>query len=135
MRLLKDKRFFIIEDKPNNFAIAKTLLEQQGGVVAFDRYGDQTLQRLRQFGAVDLILLDLMFPNNLTGYDLFDMIRALPEYAQTPVLAVSASDPAVAIPKTQAKGFAGFIAKPISYEHFARQIAQVLNHESVWLAG
>jgi len=132
--LLKNKRIFMIEDSPNNFAIAKMLLEQQGATVWFDRYGDSTFSRLQEFAPVDLILLDLMFPNNVTGYDLFDQIRLLPTHLHTPIVAVSASDPSVAIPKTRSYGFQGFIPKPLNFEFFARQIAQVVNdQQEIWI--
>jgi len=47
-------------------------------------------------------------------------------------VAVSASESAVAIPKVKAKGFAGFISKPIDYDRFPNQIVAVLNQEAVW---
>lgn len=132
--ILKGKRIFIIEDNPKNFAIAKTLLEMEGAAVHFDRFGDDTFSRLKAFAPVDGILLDLMFPNNISGYDLFDQIRQLPEFATVPIIAMSASDPATAIPHTQAQGFAGFISKPISYNHFAEQIAHVIiDNEPIWI--
>lgn len=134
MLILKDKHIFIVEDQPKNFAVIKTLLEMNGATVKFDRYGDQMIERMISFQPIDLILLDLMFPNGVSGYDLFDAIRAVSNFATVPIVAVSASDPAIAIPRTQAKGFNGFIAKPISYEWFPRQIANILNHEEVWIS-
>jgi len=134
MLILRHKHIFIVEDQPKNFAVIKTLLELHGAIVKFDRYGDQMIERLVSFQPIDLILLDLMFPNGISGYDLFDAIRATADFATVPIVAVSASDPAIAIPRTQAKGFNGFIAKPISYESFPKQIASILNDEEVWIS-
>ena len=92
------------------------LLEQHGAKTSFERWGKDTVKRLKAFAPVDIILLDLMFPNNVTGYDIFDRIRMHAEFQHIPIVAVSASDPSVAIPKTKAKGFSGFITKPIEMD-------------------
>jgi CheY-like chemotaxis protein len=123
---LQGKRIFIVEDNVQNKTIMQLLLEMQGATIAIDRWGRDTIQRLQAFSPVDLILMDLMLPNNVTGYELFDLIRVLPEFANVPVIAVSAADPSESTVKTREHGFAGFIAKPIEFETFAHQIAQIL---------
>jgi two-component system cell cycle response regulator DivK len=133
--LLSAKRIFMLEDKLENRAIMQMLLEQEGARIGFERWGTQTIEKLRAFAPVDLILLDLMLPNNITGYDVYDQIRAVPEYRWTPIVAVSASDPSSAIPKTRAKGFAGFIAKPVDFDLFPQQIARLIKQEPVWFTG
>jgi CheY-like chemotaxis protein len=130
--LLRNKRIFLVEDQVENRIIIQILLEQQGARVAIDRWGLETLKRLQAFAPVDIILLDLMFPNFVTGYHLFDQIHAMPDFMDTPIVAVSAADPTEAIAKTKEKGFAGFIAKPINDELFPQQIAKIINHEPIW---
>lgn len=132
---LKGRRIFIVEDNLTNRAIMQLMIEQQGGVVAFERWGQDTVERLRGFMPVDLILLDLMFPGGVTGYDIFDRIRAEEAFAQIPIVAVSASDPSSSIPLTKQKGFAGFISKPVEYELFVKQILKILAGQAVWYAG
>lgn len=130
--LLRNKRIFLVEDQIENRIIIQILLEQQGAKVAIDRWGLDTLKRLQTFAPVDVILLDLMFPNFVTGYHLFDQIHALPNFDDVPIVAVSAAEPTEAIAKTKEKGFAGFIAKPINDELFPQQIAKILAHEPIW---
>jgi two-component system cell cycle response regulator DivK len=123
-----------VEDNPANIATMQLILERQGATVWFDRWGDLMLQRLQAFAPVDLILLDLMFPNNVTGYAVFDQIRQLEGFNKIPVVAVSASDPAESIPRTQAKGFAGYIAKPVDFDNFPEQLKAILNgDEDIWI--
>ena len=129
---LKDKRIFIIEDNLGNRAIMQLLLEQRGAIVSFERWGIDMIARLAKFKPVDLILLDLMFPSGVTGYDICDTIRSHNEYINIPIVAVSASEPAVSIPKVKAKGFQGFITKPISFDEFPKQIGQLLAGYEVW---
>lgn len=129
--LLNAKRIFIIEDNLENRAIMQMLLEMQGAKVGFERWGTSTLRYLRSFAPVDIILLDLMFPNNVTGYEVFDLIRSDADFTHVPIVAVSASDASAAIPKTRAKGFAGFISKPVDYDHFAFQVSDLLINANV----
>lgn len=132
--LLKDKRIFITEDNLTNRSVMQLLLEQEGATVSFERWGRDTERRLKAFAPVDIVLLDLMFPNNVSGFDVFDQIRELPEMRGIPIVAVSAKTPDTAIPETQAKGFDGFISKPIDYTKFAQQIALIIQGEAVWAA-
>src|SRR5687768_4055245 len=98
--LLKDKRIFYVEDDLKNRAIIQMILERAGAKVGFERWGrEDTVIRLREFAPIDLILLDLMFPRDVSGYDIFDAIRACGEFQDVPIIAVSASDPSIEIPR------------------------------------
>jgi CheY-like chemotaxis protein len=130
--LLKNKRIFMIEDNLNNRAITQMLLEQQGARTAFERWGMDVIEKLEKFMPIDLILLDLMFPGGITGYDIFLNIRSYEQFRHIPIAAISASDPGMAISKTQEMGFNGYISKPINMMIFPQQILALLNGETVW---
>lgn len=129
---LDGKRVFVIEDDLRNKAIALMLLERAGATVGFERWGTSTIEKLRSFMPIDIILLDLMFPRGVTGYDIFSKIRSFPEFDAIPIVAVSAADTAIAIPKAQEMGFSGFIAKPIDFYRFTTQVEKVLENQEVW---
>lgn len=132
---LDSKVVFIIEDNVGNRAIMQTLLEQAGAKVYFERWGVDSVEQIKKVMPVDIILLDLMFPRGVTGYDVFDAIRADTQFQEIPIVAVSASEPEISIPKTREKGFSGFIAKPISYMNFTKQVDIIINNGSVWDVG
>lgn len=129
---LNNKRIFVLEDNLENKAIAQMLLERAGAIVLVDRWGVETLSNLQRFAPVDAILLDLMLPGLITGYDIFQQIRAQPEFNHVPIVAVSAADSSTALPKARALGFSGFISKPIDFRLFAQQIRLVVNGERIW---
>lgn len=133
--LLTDKVIFIVEDNAQNRVIFQTALIRQGATVDFERWGEGAITRLNILPRVDLIILDLMLARGVTGFQIYDKIRALPKYVQTPIVAVSAMDPAVALPKVTAQGFSGFIAKPIDRTLFPKQIAAIINGEKIWYQG
>jgi CheY-like chemotaxis protein len=132
MMLLSGKRIFIVEDNLANRAIEQLLLEQAGAKVAFERWGTETISKLKLCMPVDIILLDLMFPNKITGYSVFNDIRACPEFQHIPIVAVSASDPSSAIPRARTHGFNGFISKPVDFDRFAKQVAEIIEGQSIW---
>lgn len=133
--LLTGKNIFIVEDNLQNRVVYTMALKVHGATIEFDRWGDNTLFRLSAFDELALIILDLMLPGGITGYYIHDTIRRVPRYDAVPIIAVSAEEPAIAIPKAQQHGFNGFIAKPIDEDLFAQQVARVINGESIWYAG
>jgi two-component system, cell cycle response regulator DivK len=132
---LRDKRIFMLEDNLNNASITQLLLERYGAKVMTDRWARETVKRLENFMPAHLIILDLMLPNNISGFDVFEEIRSHDQFAGIPAIVVSASDPAMAIAKAKAKGLSGFIAKPIDFVLFPQQIMKILEGEEVWHTG
>lgn len=133
--ILKDKHIFIIEDNLENRIILRIALHRHGAQVNFERWGRDIQTHLEAAMPVHVIILDLMFPNGVTGYDIFDRIRQISSFAAVPIVAVSAADPYTALPLCRAKGFQGFIAKPIDDELFPVQIADIIAGKNVWYAG
>ena len=132
--ILSGKRILIVEDNLSNKAIAQTILERAGAHVVTDRWGVETVERLRRCLPIDLILLDLMLPEQVSGFDVFKRIHQEPGLTQIPVVAVSAADANTAIPEAQALGFSGYISKPIDFLFFSKQIQQILSGESLWVS-
>lgn len=129
---LKGKHIFIVEDNTENRIVFQMVFIKYGATVAFERWGRDTVPRMLGTTKIDLVILDLMLSQGISGYDIFDAIRANPHFADVPIVAVSAMDPAVAVPKTRAKGFNGFIAKPVDTHLFPQQIADVLAGQAIW---
>jgi adenylate cyclase len=130
--LLNGKRIFIVEDNAGNLAIMQTILDQHGAKIFFERWGRNTCERLRAALPIDLILLDLMLPDGVTGYQVFDAIQAFPDLAQIPVVLVSAADVGEERETAMSKGLKGFISKPIRVTTFARFIVEAIEGKQVW---
>lgn len=135
MDSLQGKRIFIVEDNLSNRVIIQRILERNGAKTAIERYGIGVVAKIKAFSPVDIILMDLMLPDGISGFDVADEIRRVPELSLVPIVAVSASDPAESMPKAMAKGFVGFISKPIDFDLFPNQIARILNGEKIWSEG
>lgn len=132
MNELKDKRVMIVEDNVVNMAVYAVAFKQSGATVIQDPFNTDTINMIKQHLPLDIILLDLMLRHSLDGYTIYDKIKADPELSKIPVVAISASDPAIEIPKAKEKGFAGFIGKPIDPFKLVDQVATCINGEQVW---
>ncbi|MEM9773494.1 MAG: response regulator [Chloroflexota bacterium] len=133
MDVLKDKVIFMVEDDALNFAIIRTILRRAGATVPYDHWGDTTLTRMKEYsGRLSMILLDLMLPGGVSGYDIFEAIKQHPEIADIPIVAVSAADADIEIPRAKELGFSGFISKPIIHDQLPDQLNSILQGKEIW---
>lgn len=130
---LKDKHIFVVEDNMANLAVIRTILKQAGAIVPFENWADTTLQKMLTYPyPIDLILLDLMFSDKVSGYDVFNVLQKTKGLSHIPVVAVTASDPDVEMRRAKEKGFKGFITKPINRRTFPQYLELILAGEEVW---
>ena len=131
--VLRGKRIFIVEDDAGNLAVMSVYLRQAGAWIGYERWGYGTCELIKLFQPVDAILLDLMFPGNVTGYEIYDHIRKIPELVNVPIIAVSAADPDREAPRVKERGFKSYIGKPITAS-FSHQIAAILECQDGWIS-
>ncbi|MCI0713218.1 MAG: response regulator [Chloroflexi bacterium] len=132
---LTGKRIFIVEDDTRNRVIYQIMMVRHGAQVHFDKWGRNTVEKIKEFGKVDLIILDLMITGGTSGFTIFKEIRREHEFDYIPIVAVSAADPSTAIPRAQEMGFTGYISKPIDDDLFPEQLWRIMNGEQVWYVG
>lgn len=130
---LVGKKIFIVEDDPNNLAIVSSILRRQGASVYFDLWGRGTMQRIISLLPVDMILMDLMLPQGVSGYDVVEGLHEIPELREIPVIALTAMDPATEVKKARDLGFSGFICKPIRTKTFVEILDAILDGQKVWV--
>ncbi|MBL8133644.1 MAG: response regulator [Anaerolineae bacterium] len=133
MNKLQGKHIFIVEDNAQNRVVYQVMFLRRGVVIDFDRWGNDTIHKLKNLPEVDVIIMDLMLAGGVTGFDIMEQIQRQENLARVPVVAVSAADPATAILRCQDAGFAGFIPKPIDADRFPDLIARIIDGEKIWL--
>lgn len=133
-QVLANQRIFYIEDDPQNREIVGTILQESGAAVEFDAWAfpELTVIKLKAFHP-HLILLDLMLPHGVSGYEIYDAIRRAKTFKRVPVVITSAADATVEIPRARAKGINGYLVKPINVMRFPSQIAHILAGKALWV--
>jgi two-component system chemotaxis sensor kinase CheA len=131
--ILRNKRIFTFEDDAFNLAIISVPLRREGAIVMYSRWGKEAKTHLLNSLPLDIILLDLMYPDDITGYDIYEQIKEIPELQSVPVIVVTAADPDTEMIRARDKGLSGFISKPID-KHFVDYIAQAIDGKPVWEA-
>lgn len=121
-----------VEDDAGGMAIIGVMMRYLGMKAFINTTGESVVELARAMRPLpDVIFLDLNLPRT-TGYDILKLIRADDKLHNVLVIAVTAQDADVEIPKCQAAGFNGYIGKPISRARFPRQLKRILCGEPVW---
>ncbi|WP_342119787.1 response regulator [Pseudoduganella sp. OTU4001] len=129
---LQAARILLVEDNDFNQQIAQEMLEQMGATVSIANNGVEALALLEQT-AFDCVLMDLHMPQ-MDGLEATRRIRANPQLAQIPVLAMTATATTEARMRCIDAGMNDFISKPIQPARMYQTIAGWLPR-GVLLAG
>jgi len=105
-------RILIVEDTEDNRTILRDLFQSVGDAVIEATTGEDGVAAARS-ERPDLILMDIQLPV-LDGYEATRRIKAIPELADTPVIAVTSHALSDDEQKARAAGCDDYIAKPFS---------------------
>jgi two-component system cell cycle response regulator DivK len=117
-------RILLIEDNEQNRYLATFLLESHGYQVdcAFDGAAGLEAARAKQ---PDLILLDIQLPQ-MDGHEVARRLRAIPDLAATPIIAVTSYAMVGDRERSIASGCDGYIEKPIDTTTFVATIEEIV---------
>ena len=118
------KRILVIEDTEDNRQIIRDLLSSVGYelIEAVDGAAGVALALKER---PDLILMDIQLPE-IDGYEATRRIRAIPELARTPIIAVTSYALSGDEAKTRAAGCDGYVAKPFSPRQLLAKVREFL---------
>src|SRR5439155_12621020 len=89
-----------------------SVLEANGMDVIFAENGKDGLDMLRANPDVDLVLMDIMMPE-LDGYQTMQVVRAIPEFKQLPIISLTAKAMKGDREKSITSGASDYITKPV----------------------
>lgn len=122
----------VVEDDAGGMAIIGVMMRYLGIKSYINTTGEGVVQMAHAMNPLpDIIFLDLNLPRT-SGYEILVEIRADSSLKDVLVIAVTAQDADVEIPKCKEAGFDGYIGKPISRVRFPRQLRRLLSGEPVW---
>lgn len=113
-------RILLIEDNEQNRYLVTFLLESAGAEITQAATGPEGVL-LARTAAFDLVLLDIQLPG-MDGYAVARALRALPELAAVPILAVTSYAMVGDRERALAAGCDAYFEKPIDPSTFAREV-------------
>ena len=124
-------KVLLVEDNERNLKLARDLLEFNGFTVFVATTGEEALAQAPRTGP-DVILMDLQLPG-IDGMEALRQLRASPQTADIPVVAVTAQAMKQDRERALEAGFNGYIEKPISVRAFPDQVRSFLTDGQVWI--
>ena len=112
---LNGRRVLIVDDDLRNVFAITSVLELYGLTVVHAPSGQQGIDTLRADRDIDLVLMDVMMPE-MDGYSTTAAIREMPEFADLPVIAVTARAMQGDRDKSLAAGATDYVTKPVDTE-------------------
>jgi len=123
--VLAGKKALIVDDDMRNIYALTSLLERHKMKVLYAESGAEGIDALRNNLDIDVVLMDVMMPE-MDGYEAMRRIRAMEEYRNLPMIALTAKAMKGDREKCMEAGASDYITKPID----AQQLVSLLR---VWL--
>lgn len=114
----------IVDDEPNNLTVAQKVLSFGGAEVHIAGNGIEGLAVLANIKPT-FVLLDISMPE-MDGWEMFERIRAKSEFADMPVIALTAHVMEGDRKRIEEASFNGYIAKPFRIKAFMEDIQSVI---------
>ena len=113
-----------VEDNSDNRKLVRRVLEVEGYIVVEAKDGAQALEHLES-ESIDLALMDINMPE-VDGYTSTAEIRAMPQFAELPIVAVTANVMRGDRERSLQAGCDGYIQKPIDIDTLSQQIERFM---------
>ena len=121
----RQARVLLVEDNPVNQLVAKGMLSKLGCEVLLANHGGEALTLL-ETQTVDLILMDCNMPV-MDGYETTRQIRQKSEFAELPIIALTANALSDERERCRAAGMDDYLAKPFRKDELAVLLDQWLS--------
>jgi len=115
----------VVDDDARNIFALTTLLENQEMEVVSATNGRDAISLIERTPELSLVLMDIMMPD-MDGYETMRRIRAVPEFRNLPILALTAKAMKGDREKCLDAGASDYISKPVN-------TSQLLSLMRVWL--
>jgi CheY-like chemotaxis protein len=113
----------IIDDEPLLVDMLTTFLKIKGFRVCSADSGEDGLTLVR-IEKPDLLLLDLMLPD-IDGFKVCQQLRATPDFAQMPILIVSARAESASMAHAETVGATGYMTKPVKLPMLLEEVQRL----------
>lgn len=126
---MPEKKILLIDDDKDILQVLNVRLKSQGYQVAAAGDAISAISVARK-EKPDLIVLDIGLPGG-DGFIVMERLKALYEFALTPIIVVSARDAAATKDRAMKAGAVAYFQKPINSRHFLDTVQRALGQIAV----
>ncbi len=117
------KKILVVDDKVDSRVLVRKVLGLRGYEVIEAGTGEEAIN-MAQTELPDLILMDIRMPGEIDGLEATRRIKAMPQLAHIPILAMTASVRPEDMQRALGEGCSGFIRKPIDIDELPNEVAE-----------
>ena len=121
---MEAKRILIADDNPSGRDLLRAILERAGHTVIEAADGEEALALMGRHHP-DMAILDIHMPK-LTGFEVLAALRSDPQYADTPIMALTASATPGDRERILGAGFTDHYTKPIAPSRLRQIVTDLL---------
>ena len=119
-----ERKVLIAEDHPINRELLREMVTSLGYQVIEAGDGEETLRKIQET-TPDLAIIDLQMPK-IDGLEVIRQLREQPEYADFPVIALTAYAMRGDRERMLDAGFTAYLAKPVRLEALKAELKRLL---------
>mgnify|MGYP000014690161 CR=1 FL=1 len=122
----------IVEDNPVNARILTIHLQKAGYETIVAHSAEEALECLMSNPRIRLVITDIMM-SGMSGLQLLDKIKALPEWKDIPVIMCSSLADLETITKAARGGCKHYLIKPVDRNNLLRKVREALKYDKLIL--
>ena len=123
--VLAGRKVLIVDDDVRNIFALTSALESHNMQVVHSENGQEGIDILKRTPDIEVVLMDIMMPG-MDGYEAIREIRSMPQFAQLPIIALTAKAMKADRDRCIEAGASDYISKPLDVD-------QLLSLLRVWL--
>jgi signal transduction histidine kinase/CheY-like chemotaxis protein/HAMP domain-containing protein len=118
---LNNAKILIVDDDIRNVFALTSVLERHGASVVYAENGREGIEQLERNEDVALVLMDIMMPE-MDGWATTSAIRRMPQFADLPIIALTAKVMRGDREKSIASGASDYVPKPVDVDRLLERL-------------
>ncbi|MCG5217600.1 HAMP domain-containing protein [Streptosporangium soli] len=118
---LAGAKILIVDDDIRNVFALTSVLERHGSTVVYAENGREGIEQLERNEDVGLVLMDIMMPE-MDGWATTSAIRRMPQFADLPIIALTAKVMRGDREKSIASGASDYVPKPVDVDRLLERL-------------
>ncbi|MGI5268396.1 HAMP domain-containing protein [Nonomuraea sp. CA-218870] len=118
---LSGAKILIVDDDIRNVFALTSVLERHGATVVYAENGREGIEQLERNEDVALVLMDIMMPE-MDGWATTSAIRRMPQFADLPIIALTAKVMRGDREKSIASGASDYVPKPVDVDRLLERL-------------